>query len=88
MALRLGRDRPCRQSVPRSGLCRQLHEAGDILRRDLHPQCGPKRVKAQEMEVLVEVAEPWRQRDRLDPSFLRPVDQRCRRAAAGPIVVV
>ncbi len=58
-------------------LGRQLHEAGDVLCRDLHPAGRSKRVDPEQAEILVEVAEPWRDHDRLDPDLLRPVNQ-CR----------
>jgi len=37
-------------------LCHELHETGDVLRRDLHPDRGPKRVDSQQPKVLIEVA--------------------------------
>ncbi len=68
-------------------LGRQLHEAGDVLRRDLHPAGRSKRVDPEQAEILVEVAELWRDHDRFDPVLLRPVDQRRHRAVAGGVVV-
>ena len=68
-------------------LFRQFHEAGDVLRRDLHPARGPKRVDPEKAEILIEVAKPWRDHDRFDPGLLRSLDQRRHRAIARRIVV-
>jgi hypothetical protein len=44
-------------------------------------------MKAQKTQILVEVPEPWRQHNGLDPGLLRPVDQSGHRRVAGRIVV-
>ena len=75
------------RSTPSQACRLQCHEASDVFRRDLHPQSGAKCVDAAETKILVEVPEPRRQRDRLDPSFERPVDQALCRIVAGRIVV-
>jgi len=61
--------RCCRVPSPYR-LCRQLHEAGDVLRCNLHSTCRPKCVDAKQSEIFVEVAETWRDHDRLDPEGL------------------
>ena len=38
-------------------LCRQRHEAGDVLRGELHPDMRHQRVTAEGAEILVEVPE-------------------------------
>ena len=55
-----------RRRSPRLGRRRQ-HEARDVLRRELDPQGRPQRVDAERAQIVVEVAEPRRQCDRLDP---------------------
>jgi hypothetical protein len=45
---------------------RPEYEANDVLRRELDADGRPKRVDAERAEILVEVAKPGRQGDRLD----------------------
>ncbi|MGY4346745.1 hypothetical protein ACVWXM_003212 [Bradyrhizobium sp. GM7.3] len=61
--------RPRRPSSP-FRLCRQLHKARDVLCRDLHAARGPKGIESEQAKILVEVAKPWRDHDRLDPGLL------------------
>jgi hypothetical protein len=50
------------------------HEAGDVLRGELDPDIGPEHINAELPEILVEVPEGGRERDRLDPDRVRPFD--------------
>ena len=53
----------------RAGLSRRAvaeQEADDILRYELDPQRCPEGVEAEDVQILVEVAQPGRQRDRFD----------------------
>jgi hypothetical protein len=54
------------------------HEAGDVLRCELHPQIGAERVDAEAPEILVEVLQHRREHDGLDPGRVRPFDQAIR----------
>src|ERR1700757_5517015 len=49
-----------------SGRCGGQEEAVDVLRRELNPQCCSESVKAEDVQIFVEVAQPWRQGNRLD----------------------
>lgn len=61
--------------LPRFSLCRQRQKAGSIQRIDLDPDIGPKRRDAEVAEIVVEVLEHRRERDRLDAGSIRPFDQ-------------
>ena len=39
---------------------RQEQKAGDVLRCQLHPQRGPQGIEAEDLQILVEVAQPRR----------------------------
>ena len=69
------------------GLCRQRHEACDVLRPELHPRLTAQGREAEGAEILVEVAELWRDHDRLDPGRVRPFDQAVARTVTGRIVI-
>ena len=68
----------------RPGRCRE-HESKDVLRRELDADGRPKRVDAERAQILVEVAEPGRQCDRLDIGRFRASGQhRHRRVIRAP----
>jgi hypothetical protein len=71
---------PCR-------LCRRAQEAGHVLRGELYPDLCPKRLHAELPEIVVEVLEPRRQGDCLDPARVRPFDETVPRPVACRIVV-
>jgi hypothetical protein len=84
----LARDRPWRRSNRRLSSRpgrRREHEAKDVLRRELDTPSRPKRVDAERAQILVEVAKPGRQCDRLDAGRLRPSGQGDHRGFAGSI---
>ena len=73
------------KSQPARRPCEQ--EAFNILRRDLRPYERPQIVEAEGDEILVEVAEAWRQRDRLDPGSCGACGQSRHGTIAGGIDV-
>ena len=67
-----------RSAIPRLSLfrlCRQAHEAGDVLAAICTRIAARSASMPKQPEILVEIAERRRKRDRLDPGRARPVDR-------------
>src|SRR5260370_30191483 len=65
----IGGDRPADvdgRQAQLSERCGGQEEAVDILRCELYPQRCSESVKAEDVQIFVEVAQPWRQGNRLD----------------------
>src|SRR5690606_38374995 len=84
-----GRDRPRSELRRSSGAlvyCRK-EEAGDVLGCELRACDGPQVLETEGDEVVVEIAEAWRERDRLDPGSFSAAGQRCHGSVAGGVGV-